>query len=54
MADKLYGGHVIMLGPGNESQAIEAIQTFQHGLQVGGGITIENAARFLIRVQPML
>jgi phosphoribosylformimino-5-aminoimidazole carboxamide ribotide isomerase len=47
MADKLYGGHVIMLGPGNENQAIEAIQAFCGGLQVGGGITDENAERYL-------
>lgn len=47
MTDKLSGGHVIMLGPGNENQAIEAIQAFRDGLQIGGGITVENAARYL-------
>ncbi len=45
--DNLYGGHVIMLGKGNEKAAIEALQAFPGGMQVGGGITPENAARFL-------
>jgi phosphoribosylformimino-5-aminoimidazole carboxamide ribotide isomerase len=45
--DGLYGGHVIMLGPGNEDAAREAFQTFPQGLQAGGGITPENAAYWL-------
>lgn len=45
--DQLHGGHVIMLGPGNESAAIEALQTFPGGLHVGGGINTSNATRFL-------
>jgi len=45
--DRLFGGHVIMLGPGNEAAATEALQTFPQGLQVGGGITAENAAHWL-------
>lgn len=45
--DNLYGGHVIMLGPGNEDAAREAFQTFPQGLQAGGGITPENAAYWL-------
>jgi phosphoribosylformimino-5-aminoimidazole carboxamide ribotide isomerase len=45
--DNLFGGHVIMLGPGNEEAAREAFQTFPQGLQAGGGITSENAGYWL-------
>ena len=45
--DGLFGGHVIMLGPGNEGAAKEAFQAFPQGLQVGGGITAENACYWL-------
>jgi phosphoribosylformimino-5-aminoimidazole carboxamide ribotide isomerase len=45
--DRLAGGHVIMLGPGNESEARSALQTYPNGLQVGGGITGENAKAWL-------
>jgi phosphoribosylformimino-5-aminoimidazole carboxamide ribotide isomerase len=45
--DSLPGGHVIMLGPGNENAAREALRTFPGGLQVGGGISPANARSFL-------
>jgi phosphoribosylformimino-5-aminoimidazole carboxamide ribotide isomerase len=45
--DGLSGGHVIMLGPGNEDAAAEALTAFPGGLQVGGGITADNAAEWL-------
>jgi phosphoribosylformimino-5-aminoimidazole carboxamide ribotide isomerase len=45
--DSLYGGHVIMLGPGNEAAASEAFQAFPQGLQAGGGITPKNARYWL-------
>jgi phosphoribosylformimino-5-aminoimidazole carboxamide ribotide isomerase len=45
--DRLTGGHVIMLGPGNEAAACEALRAWPGGLQVGGGINDENAARWL-------
>ncbi len=45
--DGLKGGHVIMLGPGNEDQALGALMAYPGGLQVGGGITPENAGRYL-------
>jgi len=35
--DKMTGGHIIKLGPGNESEAENALQTYPSGLQVGGG-----------------
>ncbi len=45
--DGLFGGHVIMLGPDNEAAATAALQSFPGGLQLGGGITVDNAARWL-------
>lgn len=45
--DGLFGGHVIMLGPGNETAATGALQAFPGGLQLGGGITAENASFWL-------
>ena len=45
--DQLTGGHVIMLGPGNEEAAREALAAWPGGLQVGGGITAENAGDWL-------
>ena len=45
--DNLYGGHVIMLGPGNEDAAREAFRAFPQGLQAGGGITPDNAVYWL-------
>ncbi len=47
--DGLPGGHVIMLGPGNEAAAAEALAAFPGGLQVGGGIDPANAAAWLDR-----
>lgn len=45
--DKLAGGHVIMLGKGNEAAAYEALCAYPGGLQVGGGITPDNAKTYL-------
>jgi phosphoribosylformimino-5-aminoimidazole carboxamide ribotide isomerase len=45
--DGLNGGHVIMLGKGNEAAALDALRAFPGGMQVGGGITPENAGAFL-------
>jgi phosphoribosylformimino-5-aminoimidazole carboxamide ribotide isomerase len=47
--DGLEGGHVILLGPGNEAAAAEALAAYPGGLQVGGGITPENAGDWLAR-----
>ena len=41
----LPGGHVIKLGPGCEEPALAALRAWPGGLQIGGGITAENAAR---------
>lgn len=45
--DNLSGGHIIMLGPGNERAALDALKAWPGGMQVGGGITADNAARWL-------
>ncbi|HEV2319185.1 MAG TPA: phosphoribosylformimino-5-aminoimidazole carboxamide ribotide isomerase, partial [Verrucomicrobiae bacterium] len=45
--DGLCGGHVIMLGPGNESEAHSALAAFPDGLQIGGGINSSNAMGWL-------
>ena len=44
---KLTGGHVIALGPGNEEQALSALQAWPQGLQFGGGVRQDNAAKYL-------
>ncbi|TCM95710.1 1-(5-phosphoribosyl)-5-[(5-phosphoribosylamino)methylideneamino] imidazole-4-carboxamide isomerase [Paenibacillus sp. BK033] len=45
--DALTGGHVIMLGGGNEEAALSALREYPGGLQIGGGITADNAAKYL-------
>jgi phosphoribosylformimino-5-aminoimidazole carboxamide ribotide isomerase len=45
--DGLTGGHMIMLGPGNEAAAIEALSAWPRGLQIGGGINADNARYWL-------
>lgn len=47
--DNLTGGHVIMLGPGNEEAACDALAAWPGGLQIGGGICADNAALWLER-----
>jgi phosphoribosylformimino-5-aminoimidazole carboxamide ribotide isomerase len=45
----LEGAHVIMLGPGNEEAAREALAAWPNHLQVGGGINAQNAALWIER-----
>ena len=45
--DNLTGGHIIMLGGGNEEAAREALAAWPDGMQVGGGITADNAVFWL-------
>lgn len=45
--DKLQGGHVVLLGTGNEEAAKSALQSYPQGLQVGGGIGADNALQWL-------
>ncbi|MCQ2092743.1 MAG: phosphoribosylformimino-5-aminoimidazole carboxamide ribotide isomerase [Fibrobacter sp.] len=45
--DCITGGHVIMLGKGNEQAAKAALAAYPGGLQIGGGINAENAKEYL-------
>src|SRR5262245_30020251 len=45
--DGLTGGHVIMLGPGNEKAAQEALAAFPGGFHLGGGVKQSNARAWL-------
>ena len=46
-SDNLRGGHLIMLGPKNEASAISALKAYPRGLQLGGGVTLENAQSWI-------
>ena len=45
--DKLAGGHVIKLGPGNDEAAKTALNAYYGGLQLGGGVNDKNARYWL-------
>jgi phosphoribosylformimino-5-aminoimidazole carboxamide ribotide isomerase len=45
--DGLEGGHVILLGPGNDAEARSALAAYPGGLQLGGGVTLANAREWL-------
>lgn len=52
----LYGGHIIILNSSDSEfydadrrQAFSALEAFPGGLQIGGGITAENAAEYIDR-----
>ena len=45
--DGLKGGHVIQLGPDNQQAAQEALRAYPGGLQIGGGVNLENAPGWL-------
>ena len=45
--DGLKGGHLIMLGLGNEGAAREALGAYPGGLQIGGGINLDNTRDWL-------
>lgn len=47
--DNLTGGHIIKLGPGNDEAATEALGAWPGGMQIGGGITADNAIEWLDR-----
>ncbi len=47
--DDLRGGHIIMLGPGNDGAAVEALSAWPDSMQIGGGIRADNAALWLER-----
>lgn len=43
----LAGGHVILLGPGNEEAALRALAAYPGGMQIGGGMHPGNAETYL-------
>ena len=45
--DNLTGGHVIQLGAGNKDAAREALKAWPGGMQLGGGVNLQNAAQWL-------
>lgn len=52
--DRLTGGHIILLNPASSEyyeatreQAIRALKEYPGGMQIGGGITAENAGEYL-------
>jgi phosphoribosylformimino-5-aminoimidazole carboxamide ribotide isomerase len=45
--DGLEGGHMIMLGLGNETEARAALRAYPGGLQIGGGVNLDNAQAWL-------
>ena len=45
--DGLQGGHVIQLGPGNETAARAALAAYPGGLHLGGGVNLDNARAWL-------
>jgi phosphoribosylformimino-5-aminoimidazole carboxamide ribotide isomerase len=45
--DGLQGGHVILLGPGNDAAAQAALAAYPGGLQLGGGVNLDNARTWL-------
>src|SRR4051812_48365667 len=45
--DGIRGAHVIMLGKGNEVSAQETLAAYRDGLQIGGGISADNARVWL-------
>jgi len=46
-AENLQGGHVIALGQGNDAAALAALKAWPSGMQYGGGVTPENAAKYM-------
>ena len=46
-SDGLSGGHVISLGSGKQSAALEALSAFPGGMHYGGGVNPDNAAEYL-------
>ncbi len=45
--DALTVGHLIMLGACNDTDALDALAAYPGGLQIGGGVTLDNARQWL-------
>ena len=50
--DNLPGGHVIMLGKGNEAAAMESLKAYPGGLQ-GGHVVCRQVGRYASRPRPL-
>jgi len=48
-SDNLTGGHIIKLGAGNDAAATSALAAWPGGMQLGGGIDLDNATLWLER-----
>ena len=44
---QLFGGHIIMLDKYSQAEALLALKKFPQGLQIGGGMNLENAKYYL-------
>ena len=51
--DRLTGGHVIMLGSGNEDAALSALTAYPQGLQIGGASRLTMPKSILTQVLRM-
>ncbi|MBB6481364.1 phosphoribosylformimino-5-aminoimidazole carboxamide ribotide isomerase [Spirochaeta isovalerica] len=47
--DKMTGGHIVKLGPGNDNEAEKALKIWPEGMQIGGGITGDNCRLWIDR-----
>jgi phosphoribosylformimino-5-aminoimidazole carboxamide ribotide isomerase len=45
--DHLTGGHIIQLGPGNRAAAASALAAWPQGMQIGGGVNVDNAVSWI-------
>lgn len=47
MQSGLTGGHLISIGKGNQLEIEKALKAYPNGLQVGGGVTLDNAMDYI-------
>ena len=47
MDSGLTGGHLISIGKGNDLEIRKALKAYPNGLQIGGGVTLDNAMDYI-------
>lgn len=47
MDSGLTGGHLISIGKGNDLEIAKALNSYPNGLQIGGGVTLDNAMDYI-------
>jgi len=47
MESGLTGGHLISIGKGNDAEIENALKAYPNGLQIGGGVTLNNAMDYI-------